>query len=211
MEHIIRNLPPTKSKKSEYTCQNRFSNEIIQKFTCLKNDATFQNNYTKLKSGINYETGRKIKIGASIYYSLKRKMENQHGYKLMSKYEELDKINIESYLSETEKIQKELDIKNIEVEKENLDIQKYNDTVYEIRKNIDKLEKWNEYVEFEGNKYGIPYVRNDKHCENDCMGEMKCVKHFCECNRCEKAWSDCGNRIQFSYRCEKCGYQTTPK
>ena len=66
-----------------------------------------------------------------------------------------------------------------EIDVENAIIKDYNKLVDSIIEKIQKLERWNDFIEFEGKKYGlinkIKYRHNEKynvHIENDCFGEM---------------------------------------
>lgn len=52
-------------------------------------------------------------------------------------------------------------------------IKKYNVVIDSIIEKIQKLKKWNEFIEFEGKCYGITCkVVNNIHRENDCFREM---------------------------------------
>jgi len=64
-------------------------------------------------------------------------------------FTELDDINIELYIQETEKLKNEILSHNVKV----------NDIICKIN----KLEKWVDFVEFEGMKYGIQKIYNNVH------------------------------------------------
>ena len=53
---------------------------------------------------------------------------------------------------------------------------------------IRKLDKWNDYVLFEGIAYGIPHIFNDVHMENDCGGAMKSMRRKPTCKLCGRSY-----------------------
>ena len=66
---------------------------------------------------------------------------------------------------------------NNDVDIENDVIKKYNVVIDSIIEKIQKLKKWNEFIEFEGKCYGITCkVVNNIHRENDCFGEMVFIR-----------------------------------
>jgi hypothetical protein len=197
METIIRNYP---NKKQLLKYPSRFKKEIFDKYKELQNNEDFQNNYKKWKSGINYKTNRKIKIGAKVYNELKSHFiihyDNTEVF-----FEELNGIDFEKYLSETDNIYKEID-------EQNIIINDYNDKIDTIIEQINKLEKWDDFIEFEGNKYGISEVYDNIHRKNDCLGNFikgyftPCTCHWCDGN------GGCTNPLgRQCYKCDKCNYQ----
>ena len=79
-----------------------------------------------------------------------------------------------------------------------------------VQKKIQKLEDWNDFVEFEGKYYGIVKVYNNIHRENNCLGEMVFYKEEykrCNCNSCENWLYGCSNPrgtyLRY-YKCNKC-------
>jgi len=80
--------------------------------------------------------------------------------------------------------------------------------VYEIICKIKLLEKWEEYILFEGTKYGIPYVYKNTHRENNCLGLI--IEDYyerCSCHCCED-WGGCSNPTGTQYyKCKKCNYK----
>tara|TARA_Y100000389_G_scaffold172859_1_gene181598 strand:+ start:3708 stop:4043 length:336 start_codon:yes stop_codon:yes gene_type:complete len=60
-----------------------------------------------------------------------------------------------------------------DINNKNKDIDRYNDIVVSVIDKINNLQKWEDYVEFEGEYYGLVYkVKNDIHMENACYGKM---------------------------------------
>ena len=191
-DNIIRKYPKI---KDERLYKNRYNKEDFEKY---KEIIKSIENYDKWKIGINYKTNRKIKIGGKTheelgyknFYIKQKTSENAYSYILFT---ELDGINIELYLQETEKLKKE--------------IQDYNLKIYEIICKINLLENWEQYIVFEGIKYGIPYVYKGIHRENNCFGLIKeDYYESCSCHCCEN-WGGCSNPIKTQYfKCEKCNY-----
>jgi hypothetical protein len=75
---------------------------------------------------------------------------------------------------------------------------------------IQKLERWNDFIEFEGKCYGITSkVLNNIHRENDCFGEIVFIRKettytsndrpFCNYDDTETTYS--------IYKCSKCNYE----
>ena len=192
-DKIIRVYP---SKKDERLYTNRYDNESFRKY---KEIIKSPENYEKWKSGINFKTNKKIKIGGKTHQKLGDESfyikiplsKSLYGYVLFT---ELDGIDSELYLQETEKIKKE--------------IQDYNTIINDIICKINSLKNWDDYVEFEGKKYGILHVYNGIHRENDCFGIIKEDYYkSCSCHCCED-WGGCSNPIGTQYyKCEKCGYK----
>lgn len=91
--------------------------------------------------------------------------------------------------------------------KKNKNIIEYNDEIDRLVNQINKLEKQEDFIEFERINYGIPYIYNSIHRENNCFGLI--IEDYyrdCGCNRCE-SWSGCGSRGTQYYKCEKCDYK----
>jgi hypothetical protein len=164
---------PTKKKEKIYPL--RYDNSIFEKFNEM-NTMELQKDFKKWINGINYKTNRKITIGGKIHNELKQKFMINYRFRDIL-FEDLTNINIHEYLQETKKINNDIDIENIL-------IKDYNKLVDDIIKRIQTLEKWNDFVEFEGIKYGIPKIYNNIHYENDCKGNISKTKIFNSC-RCE--------------------------
>jgi len=190
---------PTKKREKIYP--ERYDNSVFEKLNEINGDTELQNDYKKWKDGINYKTNRKIKIDGKIHRELKEKfMIYSCGGVL---FDTLNSINPHEYLQETKKINNEIDV-------ENAIIKDYNKLVDCIIEKIQKLERWNEFIEFEGKFYGITSkVLNNIHRENDCFGEMTFThkektytsndRPFCNYDDTETTYS--------IYKCSKCNYE----
>lgn len=183
----------TYKEKSDYP--RRYTADDFDELDKLLKNKNFEIDYEKLKTGINPLTNRKIKIGGKIYCKIEDK------FKISGVlFVELKKYNKEQYLQETNEIYSLID-------KENNIINEYNKSIRNIIKKIKELKKWNDFIEYEGIKYGIPNVLNNIHRTNDCFGNMKetCFKS-CSCHLCED-WGGCNNpKSTQYYKCEKCNY-----
>ena len=134
------------------------------------------------KKGINYKTNRKISIGGKIHEELKKKFIIQYGYNYVL-FKDLIGIESYKYLQETKQI-------NYDINIENIAIKNYNNLVHEMIEKINGLQKWNDFIEFEGIKYGLPNIYNNIHYENDCKGNISITK-LCiwECRHCRGSTS----------------------
>jgi hypothetical protein len=189
------------SKKQEKSYPLRYDNYVFEKFNEM-NTTEMLNDYNKWKNGINYKTNRKITINGKIHRELKQKFIINYRFSSSSVlFEYLTNINTQEYLQETEKIKTKVNL-------ENAVIKNYNNMVDSIIEKIQKLEKWNSFIEFEGKKYGIPNNINNIHRENNCFGLIKeDYYESCNCHCCED-WGGCNNPIGTQYyTCEKCNYK----
>jgi hypothetical protein len=189
------------SKRQEKSYLERYDNSIFEKLNEMNADTELQNDYKKWKDGINYKTNRKIKIGGKIHRELKAKFMIYSCGGIL--FDTLNHINANEYLQETKKINNEIDV-------ENAVIKDYNKLVDDSIEKIQKLEGWNEFIVFEGKKYGLIHkIKNNIHLENDCFGEMVFTDKETEykindrpfCN-----YSD-GETTYLIHKCSKCGYK----
>ena len=179
--------------------------KLFEKLNEMNGDTELQNDYKKWKDGINYKTNRKLKIGGKIHRELKAKFIIYSCGEIL--FDTLNHINANEYLQETKKINTEIDV-------ENAVIKDYNNSIDSIIEKIYKLERWNDFIEFEGKKYGLTnkFKYNDKynvHIENDCFGEMIFThkeitytsndRPFCNYDDTETTYS--------IYKCSKCNYE----
>lgn len=183
---IIRSYP---SNKETSIYAKRFNEHIFKIYKNISRE-----NFEKWKSGINYNTNRKIKIGGRTHYQLGYKdfyIPFNNGYILFT---ELDHIDIELYQKETDRLKKEIDA--------------YNSIVREVITKINLLERWEQYIIFEGKKYGIPHVHNRIHKQNNCFGKIeKDYWESCKCHLCED-WNGCNSREgTMHYKCLSCNYK----
>ena len=196
---IIRRNP---YKKGEKSYPYRYDNNIFEKLNEMNEDIELQNNYKKWKDGINYKTNRKITIGGNIHTKLEYEKFMVNGIS----FDKLNSINKDEYLEETKKIINEIDI-------ENAIIKDYNKLVDNIIEKIQKLEDWNELVEFEGKYYGIDKVYNNIHRENNCLGEMVFYKEHTYYRFIDRPFCNYEDteHIDFIYKCNKCNYELIKK
>jgi hypothetical protein len=194
-DSIIRKYPTIKDERSY---KDRYNKEDFEKYKEITKSIE---NYEKWKIGINYKTNRKIKIGGKTHtrfgyenFYIKRGTTYSYSYVLFT---ELDDINIELYLQETESLKKEIISHNVKIN--------------EIICKINKLEKWNDFVEFEGLKYGIPKIYNNIHREDDCNGNINktevCVRECRECRGTTSFTENCRCEYKINIECVKCGYK----
>ena len=192
--NIIREYP---AKKQNIIFDTRYTLHHFENYKDIKQN-NFKN-YELWKSGINYKTNRKIKIGGKLHKKL--------GYKFYIKYDDkkilftlFDDMNINDYLKESEKI-----------ENDKKEIEKYNLQIDNVIKNINLLETWEQYVIFDNKKYGVHHS-NIIHKENNCFGIIERYKYeSCMCSCCEN-WGGCCRPESTSYYvCKKCGYNYSDK
>lgn len=81
------------------------------------------------------------------------------------------------------------------------------DTIIE---KIRKLERWNDFIEFEGKKYGLIHkIKNNIHIENNCLGEMIFTHEKNEYTFNDRPFCNYGDKeTTYSiYKCFKCNYE----
>lgn len=182
---ILRQYPSHK-----YITETRFDEHAFEKYRNISRE-----NFEKWKSGINYKTNRKIKIGGKTHRDLGY---NFHIRPCCSSYSgilftELDNIDPESYHKETTKLRQEID--------------NYNSTIGKIITEINSLKQWDDYILFDGKKYGIPPIYNGIHREHNCLGVIeKDYYEDCRCHLCED-WNGCGSGGTTYYKCLRCDYK----
>lgn len=191
---------PTKKQEKTYS-KRRYDISVFEKLNEMNGNTELQNDYKKWKDGINYKTNRKIKIDGKIH----RKLEEQFMIYTCGGvlFDTLNNINADEYLQETKKINNEIDL-------ENDIIKDYNNLVDSIIEKIQKLERWNDFIEFEGKCYGITSkVLNNIHLENDCFGEMIFTHKETEYTFNDRPFCNYDDKeTTFSiYKCSKCNYE----
>lgn len=174
MSDIIRTYPPLK----------KYCKSTIEEYKNIINSTQYKNiinsdDYKKWKSGINYLTNRRIKIGGKTYKNIKNKFNiringSHFDIELLDYF---NSINLDLYIKEI-------------------------DNIDDVIKQINLLEKWNDYVLYSELKYGIPSVYNYIHRYKDCNGTISTRYESCSCNRCE-SWGGCGSSGTIYY-CTKC-------
>lgn len=199
---IIERYYPIKIQEKSYP--ERYDNSIFEKLNEMNADAELQNDYKKWKDGINFKTNRKIKIGGKIHRELKAKFMI---YSRCSRggilFDTLNRINTNEYLQETEKINNEIDV-------ENAVIKDYNKLIDSIIEQIQKLEGWDEFIVFEGKKYGLIHpIKNNIHIDNNCLGELIFAHETTEYTFNDRPFCNYDDKeTTFSiYKCSKCNYE----
>ena len=192
------------SHKIEKCYPYRYHNAVFEKFNEMNSDTQFQNDYKKWNAGINYKTNRKIKIGGKTHKELEESRFSIKINDISVSFDKLKNIDAVKYLEETEKIKHEIDI-------ENAGIKDYNKKIDIVVEKIKNLESWDDFVVFEGKKYGlINKTKNNIHIENNCLGKMIFIgertetkigncRPFCIYNDTETTYN--------IYKCNKCNYE----
>jgi hypothetical protein len=202
--HIIRHNPYCKSQIQTIKYPDRTNKNNVDTIKDLSKDKKYNDDYKKWISGTNYETktNNKIKIGGNLHINLGKKFKLKHivnytkncsddsiKYSYTSQdilFKDVDSIDWDNYFLETEIIYNDINKVNETINENNKKIIEYNNEVNEIIKNIKLLERWEEYILFEGTKYGIPYVYENIHRENNCLGLItEDYYEGCSCHCCE--------------------------
>jgi hypothetical protein len=191
---IIRKYP---TLKDERLYKDRYNKEDFEKYKEITKSIE---NYEKWKIGINFKTNRKMKIGGKTHTRFKYEnfyINRGTTYNYSVLFTKLDGINIDLYIQDTEKLEEEILSHNVKIN--------------ELICKINKLEKWNDFVEFEGLKYGIPKIYNNFHRENDCNGNIikteVCVMECRECRGSTSFAEPCRCKYKTNTECVKCGYK----
>ncbi len=200
-QRTIERSYPIKRQEKPYPL--RYDSSVFERFNKM-NTPKLQNDFKKWKDGINYKTNRKITIGGKIHKELKQMFVINYGFDSVL-FEDLNDINSDEYLQETIKINNDVDI-------ENDVIKKYNVVVDHIIEKIQKLERWHDYIEFEGKCYGITRtneVLNNVHIENDCLGEMVFIRKKTDYTFNDRPFCNYADKetIYSIYKCSKCNYE----
>ena len=210
---LIRNYP---SKKKEFDLIKypiRTNMLDVDDIFKLSNSIKYNNDYKKWEKGINYnsKSNNKVIIGGKIHNNLGNKFMINHydnNTNIKMGYKDVIQYDWNFYKLKTKLLCEDIDKQNINIVNLNKEIINYNILVDDIINEINKLEKWNDYIEFDNNKYGVPVIiKNKIHIENDCNGNI--IKYYfkkCECNKCEN-WYGCGIDGYQYYKCDKCNYK----
>ena len=184
---ILRQSPPRKDERA-YT--DRYTRSDFERYKEITQNLE---NFEKWKLGINPSTNRKIKIGGWTHLKMESEFTIYHGTSSFL-FTKLDGINMELYMEETKTIKQATDAANAKV--------------HAVIREIHALQRWDDYVAFEGSHYGIPPVHDKIHRENNCMGVVVEGRYeSCRCHSCED-WGGCSNPTGTQHHaCEKCGYQ----
>jgi hypothetical protein len=218
--------PHCKSQTQTIKYPNRTNKNNVDIIKHLSKDKKYNDDYEKWFSGINYQskTKNKIKIGGRLHIELGTKFILQHIVNYTKNdmgdtidysynyqdilFKDVDSIDWENYFLETEIIYNNINKENESINENNKKIIEYNNEVDEVIKNINLLERWEQYIVFEGIKYGIPCVYKNIHRENNCFGSItEDYSERCNCHCCEH-WGGCSNTTGTQYyKCKKCDYK----
>ena len=178
----------------------RYTNEAFDKCHEMYNNPLLRDHYNKWIEGINPRTNRKIKVGGKTYESIKNDFMisflNSRGTWSSVFYLKLIEIDQEKYTEETILLNHETD--------------KENEIVSSTIEEINRLESWNDYVMYDGMKYGLKQVLNHVHRENDCFGKMEYyMEKDYECIGCRNQAGPlrCLCHTFTINKCNKCGYE----
>jgi len=196
MSDIIRTKPQT-INYVEYP--KRHSSEKLQELNEMVNNVELKNMYDNWNLGINIITGRKIKIGGAVHKRIKYKFQL---FDICNNVFEYPLIDIDKYLSDSDRINKQISI-------ENKSIKDYNEEVYICNSKVKLLTDWNDFVEFDNKKYGLPYIDKDVHLYNNCYGKINKINSTCESKmgNCRPFMNEPDiDYITETYECSKCLY-----
>lgn len=177
----------------------RYEKHVFDQYHAIINNTNIQKDYAIWKSGRNYNNNRKIKIGGPSHRYLEKRFyiftneHNNHSYKGDYKlFTILDGINEETYYHETLSIRQDEDNTNQLIDA-------YNKTIWDVQNQVNALDMWFNYIEFEGNKYGIKEWKDEVHRKEDCMGKLIKVGEVLFCRDYKE------DSMKPVYGCEKCG------
>ena len=211
---ILRSLPERKGLMR--ITGNRYTKSDFEKFNEL---ASVKGNIEKcriLESGRNYRTNRKIKVDGKLYkqlispfyvfYEGYRQDEKGEGWSHsirggMHLFTILCDIDEKEYMAESEKLEGPIN-------EQNRRIREFNKSVDDAIQKIHSLEKWSDYVEFDGLKYGLPSILNGIHRYSDCLGKIESKQISSSCHSCEYYFGGCGGHCsgdRYEEVCSKCG------
>jgi|688.fasta_scaffold350800_2 hypothetical protein len=169
-------------------------------------------NYIKLLNGVNYKTGRTIKIKGDVYNIVLKEFNIRGNIPP----EDIITINREEYLEKSKAIISEIAEYNSKykhiIDKYNdamkikiLACEKYNRDCLEAIEQIKKLTTWDSYIEHHGLRYGIPEIHENIHRKDDCMGVFEYSDiQICDCFACNHHGC-CSNPIKQIFKCSVCG------
>lgn len=201
---IIRYNPQIK-KTINYP--HRYSKKILEQYRNKLQDDTFQKNYKLWKEGTNHRTKRKLKIGGITHEKIGKDFYiDGYDYTKILNIIGNDDEQIDEYIDETNKIKNDIDNKNNIIKQDN-------EEIHSVVNKINQLKNWNDFIEYDNNKYGLHEIMNNIHKKNNCNGTMTNIhSEFKMCNKCDNGMYFCGRNcteIIITYKCNKCDYVTT--
>lgn len=208
MTDIIREYPNS-GYVSLYNYPTKVREETFDKWL-ESTTKEFHDNYVKWTQGINHRTNRKVKIGGRQHNVLKHDFmiptDLTHSSTSWIIFNKFDNSVLQDFNSYGNYLF-DYTLKYKEIESLNEPIKCINRersiVLQEVINKIENLKGWDDYIEFEGKKYGIPNVFNKIHRFNDCFGEVKGIYYGCGCGSCENRYK-CSNPQGYKYYCTKC-------
>ena len=206
---ICREVIPTMSVKP----YPRYKKDVFEECKALLEIPAFQADYAKWESGdmninLNWKTNRRIRVGGSIYDSIVNK------FKTVKSIASNVINDAETYEAHISRIKTDIDRWNDRVWSHNRD-------VHEMTKQVNLLESWDHFVEFQGKRFGLskPFM-NGVHRKNNCLGKIiesekkeeyesehecgSCRSGFGAGRTCHCYWST-QIRTIYTLFCERCG------
>ena len=211
MDNIIHKLPLQKVTKERFVwgkpcMKNRLTENDFEKFQqateqAPKNQACIE----MLKSGKNFKTNRQIKVNGPTYKKLMKELIVPLLF-MQHVQDKLGNKTQDQYLEESVQIKRTWEQKETAelaaIDQYNLEVVSYNAEVKVVIEKILQLTTWDEFIEFNGVKYGLP--PKEGHLTLDCDGRILVTEYSCSCHRCEN-WGWCGSDGTRVKWCEKCG------
>jgi len=185
---------------------------MIDIFKTKMRDKNFRKDFEKWKKCINPYTNKRMKKHSAKYNEIGQMFKINEGIDLEAEcfidFKYIEKVlygGIEEYYYN-------LLLQNKKIEQHMLERYRKNLLVYNVITKINSLNNWNDYIEFDGVKYGfVDKVKDDKHIENNCFGDMKYIKDYnIDCDFCLLNNVNCNHYPHKTYKlyvCEKCNYE----
>jgi len=136
-------------------------------------------NYMSLSKGFNLETNKKVQVNSVVHKRLMMR------YRINNElFIYMDNINREEYEEETRRLEQKSEDEYI-AEQQHIDaeyaiIKAKIDAECDYKTNILRTRildlRWEESIEFDGKRYGIPRVLGNIHRENNCKGILKRIE-----------------------------------
>jgi len=191
----------------------------------MMNDYSIKNAYQKWKKCKDPNTNENIQYKSEKYYEIRERFKIDCVHSNRSLYKDdkntfyLDDIEpLIGYNREAKYYYNQiLDMERMEKKKN--EILQYNIGYTYIRHSQNAMSNWNDFIEFDGVKYGfVDKVKDDKHIENNCFGDMEYISDYeYKCTYCLTNGVDRNNVNCFCkykpkthykiYKCNKCNYE----
>ena len=220
MTDICRTDPPYNSSYLlELPIQPKFTFEITDLEILQKWDY-YNTRYTLLINGYNFNLPtknnyRRLQIGKQTYNNLMAEFERfDYLYKMVNTHKWTIATIIDYIENTTTPLSVKYQTELSQIKKQNKLSQILWDSIrHKLQHKINKLTDWNDYIEYDGVKYGLNHIVDRVHRENNCMGKITDTPiptDPCRCSSCEN-WFGCGRDIGAKYikKCDNCEYTHT--